>query len=31
MMLTNIIVVCMALSVFIIPAMAFKAVLGTDK
>lgn len=30
-MIANIIVVCMALSVFIIPAMAFKAVLDADK
>ena len=30
-MLTNIMVVCIALSVFVIPAMAIKAVLDSDK
>lgn len=30
-MLTNIMVVCMALSIFIIPAMVLKVVLDADK
>ena len=30
-MLTNVMVICMALAVFLIPAMALKALLDSDK